>query len=107
MRLRLFDYLQGYDGRGFVRDLLAGITVATLMAGVMLITMGALRLGTLIKYIPYPVIAGFTSGIAVIIFEGQLRELLGLRVALPVNALLQLGVLVRHVQETQWHALGV
>ena len=175
MRPPLFEYLQGYDGRAFLGDLLAGITVAivalplaigfgiasgvtpaqglwtaiiggflisafggsrvqiggptgafvpilagivaaqgygglavaTLMAGMMLIAMGVLRLGNLIKYIPYPVIAGFTSGIAVIIFAGQLRELLGLRAALPVNALQQLGLLVRHVQETQWQAVVV
>jgi len=69
--------------------------------------MGALRLGGLIKYIPYPVIAGFTSGIAGIIFVGQLRELLGLRVVFPVNALQQFGVLVRHVNHTQWQALVV
>jgi SulP family sulfate permease len=73
----------------------------------MLIAMGALRLGGLIKYIPYPVIAGFTSGIAVIIFVGQLRELLGLRVVFPVNVLQQIGVLVRQVNQTQWQALVV
>ena len=175
MRPQLFDCLHGYDGRAFLHDLLAGITVAivalplaigfgiasgvtpsqglwtaiiggflisafggsrvqiggptgafvpiiagivaaqgygglavaTLMAGVMLIAMGALRLGGLIKYIPYPVIAGFTSGIAVIIFVGQLRELLGLRVVFPVNVLQQFGVLVRQANQTQWQALVV
>ena len=85
----------------------AGLAVATLMAGLMLIAMGALRLGGLIKYIPYPVIAGFTSGIAVIIFVGQLRDLLGLRVMFPVNVSQQLGVLVSHVNQTQWQALVV
>jgi SulP family sulfate permease len=175
VRPRLFAYFQGYNGSAFLRDLLAGITVAivalplaigfgiasgvtpaqglwtaiiggflisafggsrvqiggptgafvpiiagivaaqgygglavaTLLAGVMLIGMGALRLGALIKYIPYPVIAGFTSGIAVIIFIGQLRELLGLRVALPVNALQQVGVFAVHLQATQWQAVAV
>src|SRR6188474_2064312 len=46
-----------------------GLTVATLLAGLLLIGMGALRLGGIIRYIPYPLTVGFTSGIAVIIFS--------------------------------------
>ena len=76
----------------------SGLALATILAGSMLITMGLLRLGVLIKYIPFPVIAGFTSGIAVIILVGQLRELLGLHTALPVNALQQAGTILRHLQ---------
>lgn len=56
-----------------------GMVLATLMAGLLLILAGLLRLGTWIKYIPEPVIAGFTSGIAVIIFSSQIRDLLGLQ----------------------------
>ena len=48
-----------------------GLTIATLMAGVFLIMLGVLRLGTIIKYIPYPIVVGFTSGIAVTIFTTQ------------------------------------
>ena len=48
-----------------------GLTVATIMAGVMLIILGVAKLGGAIKFIPYPVTTGFTSGIAVIIFSGQ------------------------------------
>ena len=55
-----------------------GLIVATLLAGMILLAVGFLRLGTFIKYIPYPVTVGFTSGIAVIIFASQLKELLGL-----------------------------
>ncbi len=55
-----------------------GLTVATLMAGVFLILLGVLRLGTIIKYIPYPIVVGFTSGIAVTIFTTQIKDLLGL-----------------------------
>ena len=55
-----------------------GLTVATLMAGVFLILLGVLRLGTIIKYIPYPIVVGFTSGIAVTIFTTQVKDLLGL-----------------------------
>ena len=55
-----------------------GLTVATLMAGVFLILLGVLRLGTIIKYIPYPIVVGFTSGIAVTIFTTQIKDLLGM-----------------------------
>lgn len=57
---------------------LEGLTVATLMAGVFLILLGLLRLGTIIKYIPYPIVVGFTSGIALTILTTQVKDLLGL-----------------------------
>lgn len=55
-----------------------GLLLATLMAGVLLVAAGLVRLGTWIKYIPEPVVTGFTSGIAVIIFSSQVKDLLGL-----------------------------
>ena len=55
-----------------------GLTIATLMAGVFLILLGMLKLGTIIKFIPYPIIVGFTSGIAVTIFTTQIKDLLGM-----------------------------
>lgn len=58
-----------------------GLTIATLMAGVFLIGFGLLRLGTIIKYIPYPIIVGFTSGIAVTIFTTQIKDLFGMQMA--------------------------
>ncbi|MBW8907632.1 MAG: SulP family inorganic anion transporter [Mesorhizobium sp.] len=58
-----------------------GLLLATMMAGVFLLAIGYLRLGTYIKFIPYPVTVGFTAGIAVIIFSGQIVELLGLKLA--------------------------
>ncbi|MCR4919035.1 MAG: sulfate permease [Prevotella sp.] len=65
---------------------MTGLTVATLMAGVFLILFGLLRLGTIIKYIPYPIIVGFTSGIAVTIFTTQMKDLLGMRLdSLPAD----------------------
>ena len=60
---------------------MTGLTIATLMAGVFLILFGLLRLGTIIKYIPYPIIVGFTSGIAVTIFTTQVKDLLGMTIA--------------------------
>ena len=58
-----------------------GLILATLMSGVMLAVVGILRLGTFIKFIPYPVTVGFTAGIAVIIFASQIKPLFGLRLA--------------------------
>lgn len=62
---------QGYDG----------LVLATAMAGLIMMAVGFLRLGTYIKYIPFPVTVGFTTGIAVIIFTSQIKELLGLDIA--------------------------
>src|SRR5205807_625255 len=60
-----------------------GLAVATLMAGVILILMGVFKLGSMIKFIPYPVTTGFTAGIAVIIFSSQMKDLFGLNMGSP------------------------
>jgi SulP family sulfate permease len=60
---------------------LQGLAIATVMAGILLIGMGLLRLGTVIKFIPYPIIVGFTSGIALTIFTTQIKDLFGLTMA--------------------------
>src|SRR6185295_3969132 len=73
-----------------------GLALATMMAGVMLLLMGALKLGRLLKFIPYPVVAGFTSGIAVIIFTGQLNEFLGLGLKMPEHVPQQVAALLAH-----------
>ena len=70
-----------------------GLQVATLMAGVMLIVMGLTRLGGVIKYIPDPVIVGFTSGIGLIIFVGQWKDFFGLTAIIGVE----------HFHEKFWH----
>jgi len=57
-----------------------GLAVATIAAGVLLIIMGILRLGAAVRFIPYPVVTGFTSGIAVVIFSTQIKDLLGLEI---------------------------
>jgi SulP family sulfate permease len=56
-----------------------GLIIATLMAGIMLIAMGIAQMGSVIKFIPHPLIVGFTTGIAVIIFSSQIKDLLGLQ----------------------------
>jgi len=77
-----------------------GLLLATFISGLMLIAVGALRIGGYIRYIPYPVTVGFTAGIAVIIFASQLRDLLGLQLATsePGELLQKLSVL--------WQARG-
>jgi len=73
-----------------------GLIVATVMAGIILVIFGLARLGAAIKFIPHPVIVGFTSGIAVIIFSSQFKDLLGLRVAsVPAEFI------------SKWRVLGV
>jgi sulfate permease, SulP family len=63
-----------------------GLAVATFIAGIILIIMGLARLGTLLKFVPYPLTVGFTSGIALIIFSSQVNDFLGLRIAdLPAD----------------------
>ena len=57
-----------------------GLTIATLMAGFIMLAMGLLRFGSLLKYMPQPLIVGFTTGIAVIIFSSQIRDFLGLEI---------------------------
>lgn len=57
-----------------------GLAIATIMAGVILVIMGFAKLGTLIKFIPYPVIVGFTSGIALLIFSTQIKDFFGLQI---------------------------
>ncbi|HMQ80691.1 MAG TPA: SulP family inorganic anion transporter, partial [Ignavibacteria bacterium] len=70
-----------------------GLMIATIMAGVMLVLMGFMKLGTLIKFIPLPIITGFTSGIALIIFTTQIKDLLGLKIAeLPSEFLAKIPV---------------
>ena len=79
-----------------------GLVLATMLAGLMMIATGFLRLGTFIKYIPFPVIVGFTAGIAVIIFASQLRELLGLDLASEPAALLpKLGAIWANIQSVK------
>ena len=63
-----------------------GLTVATLMAGVLLVIFGVAKFGGAIKFIPHPVVAGFTSGIAVIIFSGEIKDFFGLQMgAVPAD----------------------
>jgi SulP family sulfate permease len=79
-----------------------GLALATMMAGVLLVLMGAFKLGALLKYIPFPVVAGFTSGIAVIIFLGQMPEFLGLKLERTADATALLMAIIRHLRDANW-----
>jgi sulfate permease, SulP family len=85
-----------------------GLAAATLMAGVLLVVFGFVRLGGAIKFIPYPVTIGFTSGIALIIFTGQMKDLLGLRMGeVPVDFLDKWRAFGAHVGTLNPWALAV
>ncbi|HVY18578.1 MAG TPA: SulP family inorganic anion transporter [Bauldia sp.] len=84
-----------------------GLLLATLIAGAILIVVGALRLGTFIKYIPYPVVTGFTAGIAVSIFVSQIKDLLGLNVSLPGDFIPKIAALGTALPQTNLAAVAV
>jgi len=86
-----------------------GVILATCMAGVFLIAAGFLRLGTYIKFIPYPVTVGFTAGIAVIIFASQLKDLLGIALTAkePGELIPKLEVLARGLHTANVSAVAV
>jgi SulP family sulfate permease len=86
-----------------------GAILATAMAGLFLIAAGLLRLGTYIKFIPYPVTIGFTAGIAVIIFVSQLKDLLGITLTgkEPAELLPKLEALVRALPTSNIPTVGV
>ncbi len=77
---------------------ISGLTIATLMAGCLLLVLGFLKLGTVIRFIPYPIIVGFTSGIAVTIFSTQIKDLLGLQIeSLPGSFIEKWGTYFSHL----------
>jgi SulP family sulfate permease len=85
-----------------------GLTICTIMAGLILVGLGLLRLGGIIKYIPYPVIIGFTSGIALIIFSSEIKDLLGLTTGpLPGEFLGKWAEYLRSLNTISWSALAI
>ena len=77
-----------------------GFLVATLMAGVLLLVIGYMRLGTYIKYIPHPVLVGFTAGIGIIIFSGEIRDLFGLTISNEPSAIVDRIAALWSVRDT-------
>ena len=85
-----------------------GLMIATFMAGAFLILMGILHLGTIIKYIPYPIVVGFTSGIALTIFATQIKDLFGLQIeSVPADFLGKWSVYAQHIDTINWWSLLV
>ena len=85
-----------------------GLAVATLMAGVFLVIMGLARFGTLLKFVPYPLTVGFTSGIALIIFSSQINDFFGLRIEnLPADFVEKWIVYAGHLEAVNTSALAV
>ena len=79
------------------------LAICTIMAGVILFIMGAARLGTMIKFIPYPVTMGFTSGIAVLIFSTQIKDFFGLQLdKVPSEFFEKTKALLEHAGSVQW-----
>ena len=84
---------------------ISGLAAATVMAGAMLIMLGAFRLGTVIKFIPYPVVVGFTSGIAVTIFTTQMADVFGLTFGgetVPGDFIGKWMLYFRHLDTINW-----
>jgi sulfate permease, SulP family len=87
---------------------LANLAICTMMAGGILFIMGAARLGTMIKFIPYPVTMGFTSGIAVLIFSTQIKDFFGLQMEkVPSEFVEKMKALVEHAGTVQWPTLAL
>ena len=86
---------------------LAGLTIATIMAGIILIVMGLFHLGSVIKFVPYPVIVGFTAGIAVTIFSTQMNDFFGLGLTdVPANFIDKWIYYANHFHPNWW-AFGI
>ncbi len=97
---------------------LDGLAICTIMAGIILILMGIARFGSLIKFIPYPVTTGFTTGIAIIIFSSQVQDFLGLSIhytdfaghtltALPSDFLAKWAGIIRCLDTVNWKAASL
>ena len=88
---------------------LSGLMIATMLAGVFLILLGVCRLGTIIKFIPYPIVVGFTSGIAVTIFTTQIKDLFGLSIEgkLPGDFLSKWVVYLQNFSTLDWVTTAV
>lgn len=87
---------------------LEGLSIATLMAGAFLILFGVLHLGTIIKFIPYPIVVGFTSGIAVTIFTTQIKDLFGLSIDnVPSDFVEKWWCYITHFNTIDWWCAAV
>lgn len=87
---------------------LDGLVIATMMAGAILLVLGLLKLGTVIKYIPFPITVGFTAGIAVSIFTGQINDFFGLGLkGLPADFIDKVLIYAQNMNRTSWRDLAL
>lgn len=85
-----------------------GLIISTFLAGLMLVLFGVLKLGTIIKFIPHPLIVGFTSGIAVIIFSTQIKQFFGLSIEnVPSEFIAKWGSYIKNFTSVNLHALAI
>lgn len=85
-----------------------GLIIATFLAGIMLMLMGFARFGSVIKFIPYPLIVGFTTGIAVIIFSSQMKDFFGLDMgAVPADFIDKWQAYFHHFSTISWYAVAI
>ena len=87
---------------------LTGLLIATIMAGILLILMGLFKLGNVIKFVPYPVIVGFTAGIAVTIFSTQMNDLFGMGIQdAPADFIHKWACYFQHWRDINWWAFAI
>lgn len=87
---------------------LEGLAIATVIAGLLLLLMGILKLGVVVKYMPYPIIVGFTSGIALTIFTTQIKDFFGLVLPqVPSDFIQKWGVYLTHLYTIDWWTFGI
>ena len=87
---------------------LIGLSIATIMAGIMLVIMGVFKLGNIIKFVPYPVIVGFTGGIALTIFSTQMNDMFGLGLeGIPADFLHKWWFYFQNVDKVDWGSFAV
>jgi sulfate permease, SulP family len=85
-----------------------GLIISTILAGIILILFGLFRLGTLIKFIPIPLVVGFTSGIALIIFTSQIKDFLGLNISnLPTEFIQKWLVYITNLDNVNFYSIGI
>jgi SulP family sulfate permease len=85
-----------------------GLIISTFIAGILLILMGIARLGSIIKFIPYPLIVGFTTGIAIIIFSSQMKDFFGLEMgAVPADFIHKWGAYLNHLSVINLYAAAI
>ena len=87
---------------------LTGLLIATIMAGILLMLMGLFKLGSVIKFVPYPVVVGFTAGIALTIFSTQMNDLFGMNLQnVPADFLQKWAYYFQNLDAINWWAFGV